>query len=181
MENEKIQEIWNSTNGLLSDNEMSEFMSRTRLTRRITALEKLQRQYRKFSIIGFVMAGISPLWLHSTIVIHDRRIILVAVMACYFITAAIMDLILCRKIGEIDVLTMPVGKVASLARACRRFHHRCMAVLIPFAIIIVGTIIYALGANVYIIAGVSSGLIIGVGIGLNVYFRMMRSYRDIEE
>lgn len=139
-----------------------------------TAQEKLAAQYRHFAIAGLLCQ------LSAFITIsHVANLWLALAFAVFFLTAAGMDWWLCRKVSAINVTTMTVSEVAAAARHCRRAHHRCQLVLIPWACILIGLLCYARTDNVFFLWGCATGATIGLCIGLKVYFNMMRQYKNM--
>lgn len=175
-----MRRTWENTSRLLPDTDMREIMMRMRFSKRCTALEQLRDFYRRFAVLGFIMAAVGPWWPFSRIVAPEWRIPLAVMICAYFLTGATMDTILWRRISRIDVVTMPVGEVAAIAHSCRRFHHQCMAVLLVAACVMIGMIIAAFDRGFMTVA-ILLGVVVGAVIGLTAYFRIMRSYRDLDE
>lgn len=178
MDNRQIMDAWQDTGRRLTDKNIDIDLSL--LNRRMTALDELRRFYRRFATLGFVMAAVSLIWLTSPLIVSAWRIPLVIIQSAYFLLAAIMDTILFCRVSAIDVLTMPVGNVAAAARKCRRFHHLCMAILLPFAACLVTVFYFAIGGG-YFAIGIFVGAVVGIAIGINVYLDIMRSYRYLTE
>lgn len=143
-----------------------------------TALDRLAAKYRKFSILSLAMTfSCTALFMLSEIFTPQSRLWITVVSICYFALASTMDYWLSKRIGEIDVLTLPVSEVVQRALTCRRRHHQFMMILIPLCAVVLGLFIWGAGGNIYLIAGMGAGAVIGLAIGLRQYFDFMAQYR----
>lgn len=147
-----------------------------------TSLQRLSRNYIRFSRVSLFMCFFSLVFIHFDIFPPEVRVLLTFLLCIYFATASVMDYWLYIKTSSIDVFTMRVGEVAAIARRCRRRHHQFMLVLLPFAMVIFGMFIYfpfKEGDSVWV--GAVVGGAFGGAIGLRKYLQMMRDYRRLSE
>lgn len=148
----------------------------------VTALQNLARRYRRFSVVALLCI----LWVPLTAVSNYTcpmvlKIVWMAISAAFFLTCAIMDNYLYRKISAIDVYNMTVDEVWRMAARCRKRHLQCVAVLLPWALLLVGLLIMMAGADEWAVYAIAGGVCIGLCIGgfqlirfLNDYQRLMR-------
>lgn len=148
---------------------------------RRTALDRLARKYSRFSILS-LLCGIFVVPLIAAHVCLPRwKIPTLISMVCYFAIASAMDYWLKSKVQEIDVNTMPVAEVVRRAMALRKRHHQFMMILIPLCIAILTVLILGCGGDRYIVAGMATGAIIGLVIGIRQYLDFMRQYRLLSD
>lgn len=143
---------------------------------RITgARDRLMRQYRLTFLFApaagilcqLPLLGTIPLWISLAFIL-------------FFIIAGGMDYYLWRGIRSIDLDFDGVEEVARKARFYRRRHHQFQLLLIPAAVVIITA--FALSAaevDIHMVYGIIAGIVIGLPLGLTVYFRMMRNYRSM--
>ena len=148
-----------------------------------TAGGELARSYKRFMIVGLLMAVAFPMYLlcaelPSATSMADR-VICAVTFALYFATAACMDAWLLQGVRSINPALMSVSEIIGKARKLKHMHHVFMCILLPFAIVCVVLMIYLLVDNIYMLAGIAVGGIVGLAVGLSLYFRMMREYREI--
>lgn len=148
-----------------------------------TAGDELARTYRRFMVIGIIMALAFPSYLMgahlSAAVSMSARAICAVLFALYFAAAACMDAWLLQGVRAINPAFMSVNEIITRARRLKRMHHVFMCILLPFAIVCVGVFIWLMVDNVYMLAGICVGGIVGLAVGLSMYFRMMREYREM--
>ena len=148
---------------------------------RKTSLDNLIRRYKTFACIGVGMTLCSFGWFNSHILEGTAGHILPIVMIGYFLLAALMDMYLMNGLQSINLSTMSVSKVCELVAKYRKFHHRCMIVLIPICIVLIGIMVSAFISDTYMIIGIIFGAIIGLAIGIMQYRRFMDDYRILSE
>lgn len=141
--------------------------------RATSARDRLMRSYRMmFSVVA-------PIGIVCTLPVH--RILPwwgVALIILFFLVAAMMDLYLYRGIRAIDLSVDGVEEVAAKARFYRRRHHLFQILLIPFAIMI-----FAIYFCYFTVPEMRWGMVVGgavgLAVGLSLYLRMMRDYRQM--
>lgn len=148
--------------------------------RRISALERLSQKYRRFSIVALLLIIISFTG-KFTIEKSSLDIWISIIMACYCATCSVMDYWLYRGITRIDFATMSVHEVITKSLFYRKRHLQFMAVLIPWAIVIVSLIFYANFSEIYMLMGLTAGLIIGLAIGLRNLFDFLDDYKTLTQ
>lgn len=147
-----------------------------------TALQKLAERYRRFSIIGLVCAFQSVTLMNPNIIPPGPyKTPLICLYIATMLLASAMDNRLCQGIRSIDVSEMTVAEVARMALHYRKRHLQCIAVLLPMAVVFIsGIAMMALSTgNEYILAGMVTGGIIGLLVGLNELRKFMSDYREI--
>lgn len=151
--------------------------------RKETALEGLAQRYRRFSRLGLVMAIVSVFWMFSGIQpeIPSMKYVIAILFVIYFATCSVIDNWLYRGVASINCFTMPVSEVIDRALYYRRKHLQSMILLIPFAIIVLGTLAYSFMSDIYTIYGIIAGFIAGVAIGLRQFHQFMAEYRTISK
>ena len=90
-----------------------------------------------------------------------------------------MDLYLWKSLKRLDFNTMGVETIAEQARFYRKRHHLFQVILIIIAIPLLTMLIIHNINDKYMLAGCLCGLIIGVLVGLNAYYRIMNDYREL--
>lgn len=147
---------------------------------RKSALQRLASRYRMFSIIAGICTVTIP-WLLSRpemIPESSLKIWMLTIFALYFLTCSAMDLWLYHGITGIDVAILPVTEVIERALFYKKRHLQFVLILLPWAFLIVGCLIYSAGVDAAIygmIIGGAAGLIVGI----NQLRRFMADYRDI--
>lgn len=182
---DQLKEMWSDLNRRVErlENQTLEEGRKVTSGKITTACEDLATRYKRFMIIGFVMGVFFPLFLimSPTDFFPDGTIKYVAsaLFFSYFITAAIMDSYLYNEVRSMDLAMMTVSQVIHKARTLKRRHHIFMIILIPFAVITLAVFAIPLLDDPFIIAGMITGGVVGLCIGLRQYFRMMRDYREM--
>lgn len=149
--------------------------------RRHTALQKLAERYRRFAIFGLMMMGTVTLMTTGRIMPGEHRLMMLVAFAIYFATASLIDFNLYRKVKKIDCWRMSVREVNDLALSCRKRHLQYMAVLIPMAIVLIGLFAYSCGADRYVLAGLFSGIVIGLLVGYRYFREFMNNYKTFRD
>ena len=182
---DQLKEMWSDLNRRVErlENQTLEEGRKVASGKITTAREDLATRYKRFMIIGFVMGVFFPLFLimSPTDFFPDGTIKYVAsaLFFSYFITAAVMDSYLYNEVRSMDLAMMTVSQVIHKARTLKRRHHIFMIILIPFAVITLEVFAIPLLDDPFIIAGMITGGVVGLCIGLRQYFRMMRDYREM--
>lgn len=182
---DQLKEMWSDLNRRVErlENQTLEEGRKVASGKITTAREDLATRYKRFMIIGFVMGVFFPLFLivSPTDFFPDGTVKYVAsaLFFSYFITAAVMDSYLYNEVRSMDLAMMTVSQVIHKARTLKRRHHIFMIILIPFAVITLAVFAIPLLDDPFIIAGMITGGVVGLCIGLRQYFRMMRDYREM--
>lgn len=147
---------------------------------RKSALQRLASRYRMFAIIAGICAVTIPWLMARPEMIPDSslKIWILTIFALYFLTCSSMDLWLYHGITGIDLTSMSVAEVIEMALFYRKRHLQFVLILLPWAFLIVGCLIYSAGVDAAIygmIVGGAAGLIVGI----NQLRRFMADYRDI--
>lgn len=148
--------------------------------RRISALERLSRKYRRFSIVALLLIVVSFTG-KFTVERSALGIWISVIMACYCATCSVMDYWLYNGITRIDPATMSVQEVINKSLFYRKRHLQFMAILLPWAIGIVGLIFYANFSDIYMLMGLTAGLILGLVIGLRNLFDFLNDYKTLTQ
>ncbi len=181
---EDMKKAWRNSAGKirLTGSDNIDRMSGLSVFSKQTSLQRLSRNYMRFSRLSLFMCFFSLVFIHFDIFPPVGRVLLTVLLCIYFAMASVMDYWLYVKTSSIDVFTMRVGEVAAIARRCRRRHHQFMLALLPFAMVIFGIIVYfpfKEGDSVWV--GAVVGGVCGGAIGLRKYMQMMRDYRRLSE
>lgn len=141
----------------------------------VTARERLMARYRMmFSVVAPLgMLCLLPVW--KLLPLWG-----VATVLLFFLVAALMDYYLYRGIRSIDLSADGVEEVAAKARFYRRRHHLFQLLLIPWAIVIIAIYLSSFGQEEGMLWGIIGGGVVGLAIGLLMYFQMMRDYRSMQ-
>lgn len=145
----------------------------------VTALGNLAKKYRRFSLIGIIMFFVSIGYGYLDFFPEHMRLLVSVSMMIYFLTVALMDNWLYRRVSDIDVMRMNVSEVSREAMFCRKRHLQFVAILIPMAIAVVIALFMALQGNPYAIWGGIAGLVIGLASGSMVLRSMMAEYKKL--
>lgn len=174
MDPEEMKEKWNEINSRLENIEAvnSRILEHIKLDKVKSAQERLALQYKRFCtilpILG-ICASFNAMRFFPTG-------IFIAFIA-FFCIAAVTDYYLWQGIKSIDTATMGVAEVAAKARLYRRRHHQAQILLAAIVIpLLTALFIYA---NGYSRIGIIIGGVIGIALGLVVYFSVMRNYKTM--
>ena len=152
--------------------------------RRYTALQSLTRRYKHFSNLGLLLLIMMPLCLFNIFSTNGIEklwisIATISFAAIYCATASIMDRWLYNGIKSIDIAKMSVSEVCRLAYYYRKKHLQFIAILLPMAILLIGSMAYIFSAEKYILTGLIVGFILGVALGSRQLLAFLSEYRDI--
>lgn len=145
--------------------------------RRRTALDNLARRYRRFSILGLVMAVVSIFYIFGDILPGERERWVWLGFIAYFAIVSVMDNWLYRGISSIDVAAMHVKEVTRLTLRYRRWHLIFIAILLPLAATLITLMLAAAGFELYFTFGAVAGLIVGLAIGLRQLLAFLSDYK----
>lgn len=177
MANQSLHDAWQQIGNQTSAHNSS--INLHDIIRRSTALDNLANRYRRFSRLGVVMALFSIVYILNPAFPSPWNIILGVYLIFFFALCSLMDYRLYQEVSEIDIVDMGVEQVAVRALKCRRHHHISMIILMPLAFIFVGSMMILFRNDVYMIAAMCVGLVLGLAIGLYQYFRFMADYRRL--
>lgn len=182
MNDEKMKKDWRETAEYLRTDslEADAAISGISAGDRRTSLEQLQRRYQRFAILGLLMGGI---FLTQIELQHEFVEILtlpgaVAMCVIMFI-AGFTDIYLRDSLRRIDVQRMSITEVTRRCRRCRRIHLLFVAIMLPLALATVVYIACVNVSNTYLIAGIITGAVAGLGIGLVQLSRFLADYRNL--
>lgn len=148
-------------------------MDALKLNKLKSAQQRLADTYRRFSIVALLFAP--PLLLGQLRFLDWKLSIGLAV---YFLVASCMDFYLYRGITGMDLNKMGVEAVAEKARHYKKVHHCCQIVLISMCIpLLAGFFMSYPGEHFRL--GMLAGLVSGVVLGLSLYFKMMKNYKEM--
>ena len=159
---ENMRNAWRATADALGKEAASEsFASGVRFGKTQTALDNLQRRYRRFVAISLM--SIVMVWL---LVVNSGspfggKWVFGLVATVFFLTSASIDYWLMRRVG--------------------RRHLQSIVVLIPFAFVVIGVIVWTVGADIHTIYGMCVGGAGGLLIGSLALRRFLRDYRALNE
>lgn len=176
-----IKEDWRN---LRLEAEASTRLNEIMSGRRQTALEKLKGSYRRFAIVGFVMIlATGCMTIGGTLErLAGSGMIWFGVVWCmYFATCAVMDTWLYHGISKIDIYSMPVNQVSEMAIYYRKRHLQFIAILLPWALGIVGFFLYLVSDNIYMVGAICVGFVAGLAIGITKLMEFMSYYRNLRE
>ena len=144
--------------------------------------ERLIRKYRGFIIMEavciplmFFVLGVNPL------VIDKYRWPALIYFVCFFLLEICIDGYLLYKLSSLDIYNDSIREISHQARTNWRIHKIAVLIGIPIAIGAVVLFCLALGGDVAMLWGVFVGGAIGLGIGLNEFFKFMKNYKSMCE
>ena len=144
-----------------------------------TALQNLARRYHVFSNIALVMICWSVFIFFTDIYPERWRLMTSIAFGVYFLTVSVMDYWLYRGISEIDLLDMDMKSVMLKVAFYRKRHLQFVAILLPMAIALVIFILQQFTSDLYMIACITFGLLIGLAIGSRQLMKFLSDYRTL--
>lgn len=147
-----------------------------------SAQEDLARRYRKMSLLSFLCAVVFPIvyGIPSGFIEYPSlqyHILVACASFAFFCTCGVMDTYLCQGVRDINLARMSVTEVRRIAMSLKKTHHIFQIILIPCAVGMLALMMYPIIEEVWI--GALFGGIVGIAIGLNIYFKMMKDYREM--
>lgn len=146
----------------------------------LTNQEKLIRKYRAFIIMEavciplmFFVIAINPL------VVDKYRWISFVYFVCFFLLEIGIDVYLLNKISGIDIYHDSIQEISRQARANWKIHKMAVLIGIPVAIGAVVLFCLAVGGDTSTLWGICVGGAIGLGIGMNEFFKFMKNYKSM--
>ena len=144
--------------------------------------ERLMRKYRAFIILEavciplmFFILVVNPL------VVNQYRWPALIYFVCFFLLEICIDGYLLYKLNSIDIYNDSIVDISRQARANWKIHKIAVLIGIPIAIGAVVLIWLAMGGNTPMLWGIFVGLVIGLGIGLNEFFKFMKNYKQFSK
>lgn len=144
--------------------------------------ERLMRKYRAFIIMEavciplmFLVLGLNPL------VTNQFRWPALIYFICFFLLEIGIDGYLLYKLNSIDIYNDSIMEISRQARTNWKIHKIAILIGIPIAIGAVVLFCLAIGSNIEMLWGVFVGGAIGLGIGLNEFFKFMRHYKEMSQ
>ena len=142
--------------------------------------EKLIRKYRAFIIMEavciplmFILLGVNPM------VDGRYRWAALIYFICFFLMEICIDGYLLYKLYGMDIYNDSVSEISRMARTNWKIHKIAVLVGIPVAVGAVILFCLAMGGQKDVLLGICVGGAIGVGIGLNEFFKFMKNYKTM--
>lgn len=148
--------------------------------RRVTALDRLEKRYRRMGVLCLIFAVLIPLEMLFVFDVEERWL-LFWTFAAFFLVAASMDFWLSNGIATINVYDMSVSEIVNKAMGYRKRHLQFELVLIPMAAILIaelGSFLAKGNAGIWI--AIAVGGLVGLSIALRLFFKFMRDYKRIQ-
>lgn len=149
--------------------------------RRRTALENLARRYKRFSNLALLFVLWGPVTFANPSLLEHGRVVMSLVSALYFLVCSCMDRWLYQGIKSIDCSTMTVSEVSRRALFYRKRHLQFIAILLPFAFIWIGMLVYYINYNPYFLWGIALGGLFGFALGFRQLLAFLADYRRVTE
>lgn len=147
---------------------------------RITALQRLARRYKWFANISLPMIIFVPgLILKQVLYGNPWKFEWAIFAVCYFGIASVMDYWLYKGISSIDCSLMNVREVVTRSMYYRKRHLQFMMVLLPMAVILIGSLAYIAFTDKYMLLGMCIGAVVGLIIGARQFMEFMNDYKTI--
>ena len=149
--------------------------------RRETALEKLRKKYLWFSRFALVFMIIEPFCFSLRFMAEYNVWIAGLMFMVYFGVCSSMDYWLYKGISSIDCYTMTVSEVVEKAFYYRKKHLQFIIILLPLALVCVGTLGYMLRSKPAFLVGMGCGGAVGLALGYRQYLEFMSEYKKLRE
>lgn len=181
---EEMKLLWNQLNERITGiEEQLQLCSRKVIDKKLSSSkEQLTAIYRRLFIMGCFFAILFP----SLILTHAMdypdtvmRYYAAGAFAVFFITTAVMDCNQFNSISDMNLNTMSITEVAARARTLKRRHHIYQLILVPLAIVTLTLFTIPLASDRYTIYGIIFGGIVGMALGLRLYLKIMRGYKNL--
>lgn len=172
MEMENLHNDWISAKSSINCN-----VCGTNGIRRQTTIDRISTTYLQFGIIAILMGGWG--WRPLYLLLGEDLTIAVAFSGFMFISSC-KSFFLYFRMRSIKCATMSLEEVARRVNGVRKSHLRFMLINIPLAVVLLSYIGFAVaGENESVLFGMLFGATLGAIIGLRIFFRTMREYKDI--
>lgn len=140
--------------------------------------EKLARKYRQFIILGAVCIILMTCFFGFNPEVVDKyRWPVMIYFVCFFLLEIGIDCYLLHKLNSIDIYSDSIIEISRLARENWKTHKIGILIGIPIAIGAVVLFCLAMGGETAVLWGVMVGAAVGLGIGLNEFFKFMKNYK----
>lgn len=179
---EDMMRIWKEMDSKLSSlvEENRRLVDEIKKNKLRSSQEKLVRKYRAFIIMEAICIPLIFLVLIvNPLVVNQYRWAALIYFVCFFLLEICIDGYLLYKLSSIDIYTDSITEISRQAKANWKTHKIAVIIGIPIAIGAVTLFCLALGGNVAVLWGVFVGGAIGIGIGLNEFFKFMKSYKTM--
>lgn len=183
MDNDRIKQIWDQTDSRLTELERqtADLARQSRETRRRTALERLIERYRRFSIVGILLAVMIMMQTISGFYQGPYGIAAGVTGVLLGCICSIMDRWLWAKLKAIDITRMGVAEVSARAILCRRRHLQFICFSVPMLFLMIAFILLSKDVNIYMIYGIISGALVGFVLGLRELACFLSDYRTLSQ
>lgn len=146
----------------------------------LSSKEKLVRKYRAFIIMEAICIPLMVFLLgFNPMVVNQYRWAAMIYFVCFFLLEICVDSYLLYRLLGIDIYSDSIVEISRRATANWKIHKIAVLVGIPIAIGAVVLFCLAMGSDISVIWGVAVGGVIGLGIGLNEFFKFMKNYRTM--
>lgn len=148
-----------------------------------TALQDLAQRYLRFSNVAIVMLLCTPITVFKIFSEEFGTTWALWIGMGFdlvFLLSSIMDRWLCYKIRQLDVVTMAVSEIARKAALYKKRHLQFVAVLLPMAIAVCCAMAWA-SSDVYLIAGMVTGGVVGLALGISQLMKFLSDYHSLTE
>ena len=180
MHDRQLFEAWRRANSTSGNIDYTDLTRSIISGERKTALMRLADRYKGFYRMSFIIAGLQIAWASNPLYMTKLPFWVIPLVGLFFfLLAGGMDVTLYNRIRDIDVLSMSVSDVIRRAADSRRFHLRCILILLPIAFTYVGLMVWSASDNIYFIYGAAVGIVIGMSIGIYHLNKIMQDYRLI--
>lgn len=180
---DKIKQIWDETDARLSrlERQTEDLARQGRDNRRRTALDRLMERYRRFSIIGLLLAVMIVMQTLAGFYEGPYGIAVGITGVLLGCICSLMDRWLYLKLKEIDIARMTVAEVSKRALLCRRRHLQFICFSLPMVLLMILFIMLSKNLNLYMIYGMIGGFVFGLALGLRELFKFLSDYRTLSE
>lgn len=181
MEEDNMKRVWRDSGALENKGSLLRTAASEQIlyNGRKTALMRLADRYTKFYRISLVFTVITPCMFAGTVRYGGSMPYIWLAFTLYFLTAAVIDWHLSRKVAGIRVDAMPTSEVIRRAMGCRKLHLQSMMFLLPFAIAVITLLAWSMDFETYFVISLLAGFVVGVVIGVMQFIDFMRDYRSI--
>ena len=178
MTERKLKDAWRTTAGHLRS-DYSDVYATVNLGGK-TTLDRLAARYRRFSILAIVVGMLITSWNFNPIFDDlPHRLAIVISGLVFFVIVSLVDYRLYLMVKAIDPARMSVETVIRCCLRARKRHLQSIAFLLPMALGFLGFMGYSMSSDTYFLAGIVSGGIIGLGIGIMQLMNFMSDYRSL--
>ena len=177
---EDIMVLWKEMDSKLTSlvDENRKLADEIKKNKILSSQERLMRKYRAFIIMEVVCIPLMfILLIINPHVVSQYRWPAFIYFACFFLLEICIDGFLLYKLNSINIYNDSIIDIARKARANWKTHKIAVLIGIPIAIGAVILFCMAYGGDMSMLWGVFVGGAIGLGIGLNEFFKFMKNYK----